>query len=59
MEIDDHEIGYIALHVHAAVVDENVSQAMEIARDCPRMYFPGRKRKQEIPSMSCLSAYNV
>ena len=32
MEIDDHEIGYIALHVHAAVVDENVSQAMEIAR---------------------------
>ena len=32
IEIDDHEIGYIALHVHAAVVDENVSQAMEIAR---------------------------
>ena len=32
IEIDDHEIGYIALHVHAAIVDENVSQAMEIAR---------------------------
>ena len=32
IEIDDHEIGYIPLHVHAAVVDENVSQAMEIAR---------------------------
>ena len=29
---DEHEIGYIALHVHAAIVDENVSQAMEIAR---------------------------
>ena len=32
LEIDEHEIGYIALHVHAAIVDENVSQAMEIAR---------------------------
>ena len=32
IEIDEHEIGYIALHVHAAIVDENVSQAMEIAR---------------------------
>lgn len=30
--IDEHEIGYIALHVHAAIVDEKVSQAMEIAR---------------------------
>ena len=37
IRIDEHEIGYIALHVHAAIVDENVSQAMEIARtvrDC-------------------------
>ena len=32
IDIDEHEIGYIALHVHAAIVDENVSQAMEIAR---------------------------
>ena len=32
IRIDEHEIGYIALHVHAAIVDENVSQAMEIAR---------------------------
>ena len=32
IEIDEHEIGYIALHVHSAIVDENVSQAMEIAR---------------------------
>lgn len=32
LTIDDHEIGYIALHVHSAIVDENVSQAMEVAR---------------------------
>lgn len=32
IRIDEHEIEYIALHVHAAIVDENVSQAMEIAR---------------------------
>ena len=32
IRIDEHEIGYIALHVHSAIVDENVSQAMEIAR---------------------------
>ncbi len=32
LAIDEHEIGYLALHVHAAIMDENVSQAMEIAR---------------------------
>ena len=32
IRIEEHEIGNIALHVHAAIVDENVSQAMEIAR---------------------------
>lgn len=37
VEIDDHEIGYIALHIHSAIEDEKVSQAMQIAkavRDC-------------------------
>lgn len=37
VEIDDHEIGYIALHIHSAIEDERVSQAMQIAkavRDC-------------------------
>lgn len=29
--IDEHEIGYIALHVHSAIKDEKVSQAMQIA----------------------------
>ena len=32
IELDEHETGYIALHVHSAIVDEKVSQAMEIAR---------------------------
>ena len=32
VKIDKHEIGYIALHVHSAINDEKVSQAMQIAR---------------------------
>lgn len=32
IQIDEHEIGYIALHVHSAIEDEKVSQAMEVAR---------------------------
>ena len=32
IEIDDDEIGYIALHVHSAIQDEKVSQAMQMAR---------------------------
>lgn len=37
VRIDEHEVGYIALHVHSAIEDEKVSQAMQIAaavRDC-------------------------
>lgn len=30
--IDEHEIGYIALHIHSAINDEKVSQAMQITR---------------------------
>ena len=30
--IDDDEVGYIALHIHSAIVDEKVSQAMQLAR---------------------------
>ena len=32
IEIDEHEIGYLALHVHSAIVEENVSQAMSYNR---------------------------
>lgn len=32
IEIDDDEIGYITLHIHSAIQDEKVSQAMQMAR---------------------------
>lgn len=32
VEIDEHEIGYIALHIHSAIDDENVALSMQIAR---------------------------
>lgn len=37
VQIDDDEIGYIALHIHSAIEDEKVSQAMQMAqavREC-------------------------
>ena len=40
IEIDEHEIGYIALHIHSAIEDENVALSMQIAhavRECIRM----------------------
>lgn len=32
VEMDEDEVGYVALHVHSAIRDENVSQAMQMAR---------------------------
>lgn len=32
VQIDEHEVGYIALHVHSAIENEKVSQAMQVAR---------------------------
>lgn len=32
VKMDEHEIGYIALHIHSAIEDEKVSQAMQIAK---------------------------
>ena len=37
VQIDEHEVGYIALHVHSAIENEKVSQAMQVAgavREC-------------------------
>lgn len=37
VEIDEHEIGYIALHIHSAIENENVALSMQIAgtvREC-------------------------
>ena len=32
IQIDDDEVGYVALHIHSAIEDEKVSQAMQMAR---------------------------
>lgn len=32
IEIDDHEVGYVALHIHSAIGDKKVSVAMQTAR---------------------------
>ena len=40
VEIDEHEVGYIALHIHSAIEDENVALSMQIAqtvRECIQM----------------------
>lgn len=40
VDIDEHEIGYVALHIHSAIEDENVALSMQIAgsvRECIRM----------------------
>lgn len=37
VEIDEHEIGYVALHIHSAIENENVALSMRIAgtvREC-------------------------
>ena len=47
LEIDEHEIGYIALHVHAAIVDENVFPGNGDCQNSPRMYFSCRERNRK------------
>lgn len=32
VKVDDDEVGYVALHIHSAIQDEKVSQAMQMAR---------------------------
>ncbi len=32
LAIDDHEVGYVALHVHSAIEDETISVSMQTAR---------------------------
>lgn len=57
IKIDEHEIGYIALHIHSAIEDEKVSQAMQIARavrECVSMVEQKTKKKIDVMSL----AYN-
>ncbi len=57
VEIDEHEIGYIALHIHSAINDEKVSQAMQIARavrECILLVEQQTQKKIDVMSL----AYN-
>ncbi|MGN0495566.1 MAG: PRD domain-containing protein [Lachnospiraceae bacterium] len=55
IQIDEHEIGYIALHIHSALEDENVSQAMQMAqavRTCISMVEQEAGKKIDVLSLS-------
>lgn len=55
VEIDEHEIGYIALHIHSAIEDENVALSMQIAhavRECIRMVEEETGQVIDIMSLS-------
>ena len=54
IEIDDHEVGYVALHIHSALGDEKVSVAMQTARavrECIAMIemATGKKDRCDLP----------
>lgn len=55
VQIDAHEIGYIALHIHSAIEDQKVSQAMYIAqavRECISMVETETGKKINVMSFS-------
>lgn len=57
VEIDEHEVGYVALHIHSAIEDEKVSQSMQMARavrECVSMVEAETGRKIDVTTL----AYN-
>ncbi|SCP95949.1 PRD domain-containing protein [Anaerobium acetethylicum] len=55
IDISDDEVGYIALHIHSAIEDEKVSQAMQTAavvRECITMIESEIGREIDIESLS-------
>lgn len=55
LEIDEHEVGYIALHIHSAIMDEKVSQAMQMARsvrECISLVEKETGKKIDVMSLS-------
>lgn len=55
VEINEHEIGYIALHIHSAIEDENVALSMQIAmavRECIRMIEEETGQTIDVMSLS-------
>ncbi len=55
IDIDEHEIGYVALHIHSAIDTQNVAQSMTIAqgvRQCISMVETKTGRKINVLSIS-------
>lgn len=55
VEIEDDEIGYVALHIHSAIRDEKVSQAMQMAeavRACITLVEQETGRTIDVASLS-------
>lgn len=57
VDVDEHEIGYVALHIHSAIEEEKVSQSMQMAhavRECVSMVEQETGSKIDVTSL----AYN-
>ena len=55
IDIEDDEVGYVALHIHSAIEDEKVSQAMQMARsvrECFSMVEEAIGKPIDIASLS-------
>lgn len=55
VEIDEHEVGYIALHIHSAIEEENVALSMRIAqtvRECIQMVEEATGQTIDVMSLS-------
>ena len=55
VQIDEHEVGYIALHIHSAIENENVALSMQIAgsvRECIRLVEEKTGKAIDVNSLS-------
>ena len=55
VQLTDDEIGYIALHIHSSIMDQAVSQAMQMAeavRQCVTLVEAETSKKIDIKSLS-------
>ncbi len=53
--IDEHEVGYIALHIHSAIENENVALSMQIAgtvRECIQLVEEETGKEIDVMSLS-------
>ena len=55
VEIDEHEVSYVALHIHSAIENETVALSMQIAgtvRECIQMVEDQTGRRIDVMSLS-------